>query len=147
MEVEQVEIRCCVMGPSVDPREKRREVAESHPGLLVQVVRAEALRNMALAEMLALQTFRAAEGGTLLARSPEMDFLLRVAGTSQIQKAVKGSGAAPGRRNVMVVASSGRVPVQVSDWMEAFVPLPTLGLSVAELRRVETAALLNAERS
>ena len=49
------------------------------------------------------QTVELRVGSQLLAEKPEVDFLLRVAGTRQITEAVRGAGAKPWAETVLVV--------------------------------------------
>lgn len=94
--------------------------------------------------MLAAQTLGAASSGELLADKPEIDFLLRLAGTTQISKAIKYYGARPGAPFLLVVAS--RIGVRGASDLVAF-ELPKRDITVKELARVEKAALLNVKRS
>ena len=125
----------------------RQQLSTRSPGLLVQAVRGESLRSAAMAEMLVRQTLEAASNGTLLAKTPEMDLLLRIAGTTQIARAIDKVGARAGEKNVLIVA--GRGSAEALDGHPAagrLKPLPAGRLGPRELTRVESAALLNVER-
>jgi tRNA threonylcarbamoyladenosine modification (KEOPS) complex Cgi121 subunit len=85
----------------------------------------------------------AGSGGSLLAKKPEMDFLLRLAGTTQISKAIRQQGSTKGEPFLLVVA--GPREIKSSRSFEAM-ELPRRKLSKKELERIEGAALLNALR-
>jgi tRNA threonylcarbamoyladenosine modification (KEOPS) complex Cgi121 subunit len=121
---------------------KRRLVAEN-PGALVQAAKADSARNLRFVEMLAAQTFGAEAAGTLLAKRPEIDFLLRLAGTTQISKAIQELGAKKGSPFLLVV--SGRTAIRKHDIKG--LELPRKELSAPELGRIERAALLSAKRA
>lgn len=103
-------------------------------------MRAESVKNEFVVEMLAAQTFQAQASGSLLAKKPEIDLLLRVAGTTQISSAIKKHGARARERFLAVVAGDSAVQSP-----RAFSPLelPRNSLNRSELARVECAALLN----
>lgn len=137
----KVYARAYLCGPESDPEEVKRRAAEG--GVMVQTAAGSSADNEFFVEMLAAQTIRAEETGSLLARRPEVDFLLRLAGTTQISKAIREIGGAAGRPFLLVVAGRKRVKqVECLRGLE----LPRRSLSRAELGRVEAAALLSAER-
>ena len=131
-------------GPGLVPEEVKRRVTASPGGDLVQTAGGTTASNELFVEMLAAQTLRALRTGSLLARRPEMDFLLRLAGTTQISKAIRLSGSNAGRPFLLVVAGSKK-PKAVSEL--AGTELPRRELSKAELERVEAAALLGVQRA
>ena len=102
------------------------------------------MRNEVFVELLAAQTLQAESSGGLLANKPEMDFLLRLAGTTQISRAIRDAGAKAGGQFVLVVA--GRSVVRRPPGIVAK-ELPRRGLTDSERARIEKAALLNAERA
>ena len=136
--------RAYLCGRGLKAEEVRRRAVEANRGSLVQTVAAEAAANEFFVEMLAAQTLKAETTGSLLARKPEVDLLLRLAGTTQISKAIRENGAAGGRPFLLVVAGRKR-PKAVSGL--AGLELPRRPLSTAELQRVEAAALLSAEKA
>ena len=73
------------MGPEVDAASFR---ARGKDGVIVQTVSDSVPKNEHLYELLAAQTLTAAKSGQLLGRKPEVDLLLRVAGTTQISEAL-----------------------------------------------------------
>lgn len=108
---------------------------------MVQAVHPAAAKNEFFLEMLAAQTFQAESSESLLAKKPEIDFLLRVAGTTQISRAIKEQGAKAGSRFLAVVAGQSEVTgAGEAGWKE----LPRRKLSRAELEKVEKAAFLSA---
>jgi tRNA threonylcarbamoyladenosine modification (KEOPS) complex Cgi121 subunit len=72
-----------------------------------------------------------------------MDFLLRLAGTTQISKAIKLYGSTKGEPFLIVVA--GPREIKSSKSVKA-TELPRRKLSKKELDRIEDAALLSALR-
>ena len=122
----------------------KRRLADANPGSMVQAAKEELLRNESFVELLAAQTLQAESSGGLLANKPEIDFLLRLAGTTQISRAIRDAGAKSGDQFVLVVA--GRSVVRRPSGFGGK-ELPRLGLTDSELARIEKAALLNAERA
>ena len=100
--------------------------------------------NEVFVELLSAQTLQAQSSGGLLANKPEIDFILRLAGTTQISRAIGDVGAKSGDKFVLVVA--GRSTVRRPPGLEG-VELPRLKLTDSELERIEKAALLNVERA
>ena len=76
--------RAYLCGAGLNPDDVRRKAAAPSGRWVVQTAAGGAATNEFFVEVLAAQTLRAEESGTLLANSPEMDFLLRLAGTTQI---------------------------------------------------------------
>ena len=111
---------------------------------MVQAARGGLAANELFVELVAAQTFQAGSSGALLANKPEIDFLLRLAGTTQISKALKDAGAKSGEPFVLVVAGRGALK-RPSD-LDG-VELTRRGLSDEELGKIERAALLNARRA
>ena len=126
------------------PEESRRLLAAANPGSMVQAVRAGLARNERLVELLAAQTLQAGSSGGLLANKQEIDFLLRLAGTTQISRAIRDAGARKGEQFALVVA--GENAVRLPTGLDAK-ELRTRKLSDAELKKIERAALLNAKRA
>ena len=110
----------------------------------MQTAREGSADNEAFVEMLSAQTLRAEASRSLLARSPQMDFLLRLAGTTQISRAIGEKGAVAGEPFLLVLAGRRR-PKAVR--MPGCRELPRRPLSRPELERVEKAALLDAQRA
>jgi tRNA threonylcarbamoyladenosine modification (KEOPS) complex Cgi121 subunit len=127
-----------------DPDGLKERIRKRHPGFLVQTARAEPGVNGRFIKMIAAQTLNASDTGNLLAKRPEIDFLLRLAGTTQISRAIGKSGSRKGEGFVLVVANAKKpVPqLKVGDAKQ----VPDRGLTGRELEKVEDAALLNAAR-
>lgn len=118
---------------------------EANPGAMVQTAAAQTVSNGMVIEMLAAQTLKSAESGELLAKKPEIDFLLRLAGTAQISSAIAYVGAKKGRPYIVVAAlSTGKVRAPRGFGGKE---LRRGTLSIEELEVVERGALLSAERA
>lgn len=125
------------------PEETKRKLQAANRGSVVQTSAVDAASNEFYVEMLAAQTLQAESSGSMLAKKPEIDFLLRLAGTTQISRAIKEKGARPGRPFLVTVA--GRSVVRRAAGLPAR-ELPRRNLTRGELGRIEKAALLGAER-
>jgi tRNA threonylcarbamoyladenosine modification (KEOPS) complex Cgi121 subunit len=128
-------------GPS--PEEARKALWSANPGSLVQTVKAGTIKNRLFVELIAAQTFRAMESGSLLAKKPEIDLLLRLAGTTQISKAIKSQGAVQGEGCLAICAGSKEL---ISPPGFEKHELPRKKLNRSELFRIERAALLDAQK-
>jgi hypothetical protein len=131
--------------PSEAPiEETKRRFADLNPRSLVQAVRRTSAGNELFVELLSAQTLQAESSGGLLAKKPEIDFLLRLAGTTQISRAIKQAGAKPGEGYILVVAGRREIclPSQLCG-----TELQRRELTDSERRKVERAALLNAQRA
>ena len=133
-----------LFGGEVGIEEAKRIFASEKTVDLVQAAKRSAARNERFVEMLAAQTFEAESTGSLLAKKLEIDFLLRLAGTTQIARAIRGRGATPGEPFLLVVA--GRSPVNGEEDLKGM-ELVRRTLSQSELLGVERAALLGAQRA
>ncbi len=123
---------------------------ELSPGVMVQVFGAGSAPNPSAVEMVAAQTLAAAKSGSTLAERPELDLLLRLAGTTQIGDAFLRVGyRSSGKRLFMVAVSEGsgaglrRLAKRLSK-DGRFVELTRRRLSNRDLDQVERAALLAA---
>lgn len=133
--------RCYLVPSGAECAEVRERCAQANPEAVVQVVDRGCVKNEALVEMLAAQTLRARRDGSLLAKKPEVDLLLRIAGTTQIRDAIEKAGARAGRDCVLVVAGEDRVR------LTGLARLPRAELTEEELMSVERASLLDVARS
>jgi len=129
---------------SASAENSKQRLSAANPGAIVQAAKEGVAGNEALVEMLAAQTLQAEASGSLLANRPEIDLLLRLAGTTQISRAIREAGAKHGEGFVIVVA--GRDDIRVPTGFEG-IELARRELSASELGRVEKAALLNAKRA
>lgn len=75
-----------------------------HPGLIIQLVTLKRLPGNRVVAMIGQQTLRAARTGALLAAKPEVDLLLRLAGTTQIAVAIKEAGYRAKGKKLLVAA-------------------------------------------
>jgi tRNA threonylcarbamoyladenosine modification (KEOPS) complex Cgi121 subunit len=130
-------------GPGSDMDLLKRELAAANPGALVQAAKGGSAENEFFVEMLAAQTLRAETSKSMLANKPEIDLLLRLAGTTQISQAIKGEGARRGEPFLLMAA--GRSALTTPRVLEGK-ELPRTGLTKAELAKVEKAALLGTRR-
>ncbi len=135
--------RAFLCGAGSDPDEVKSKFQAANKGFLVQTAKMDAAKNELFFEMLAAQTLKARALGSLLAKKPEIDFLLRLAGTTQISQAISHKGA-PRRRGFLLVVA-GESEVRNARGVSAR-RLPRRDLARDELRRIEEAALLNAKR-
>jgi tRNA threonylcarbamoyladenosine modification (KEOPS) complex Cgi121 subunit len=116
-----------------------------HPGLIIQLVTLEKLPTSRAVAMIGQQTLRAAKTGALLAMRPEVDLLLRLAGTTQIEVAIRKAGYRA-RGNRLLVATGPAAKVQALSEELArdrrYKILEDEELDDAALALVEKAALL-----
>ncbi len=138
------EVGSYVYAPPADPDSEKARASLLVKDGFVQTVRGGAARNVRFVEMIAAQTLMAGATGNLLARRPEMDFLLRLAGTTQISKAIQEAGSAKGSRFVLVAGSRSKLDPKVGLGGER---MKGDGLSGDDLLKVEAAALLSAIRT
>jgi tRNA threonylcarbamoyladenosine modification (KEOPS) complex Cgi121 subunit len=134
-------VRAFLFGPDVKPEDAKSRLAEINPDSLVQSLRSDSDGNPAYLQLLAAQSVHAQSTGGLLAKKPEIDLLLRAAGTTQISRAIKEKGAKAGEPFIVVVAGVRRVR-RIPGSEE----IPRRELSEEELGMVENAALLSAFR-
>ena len=142
-ETTRLHARAYLCGEDLDPGELKAKPARPRAGRLVQTASAGREGNEAVFELLAAQTFQAESSGGLLAKKPEIDFLLRLAGTTQISRAIQKRRAVKGKPFLLIVADTKKVD---ADRELAPLELPRRALTRAELDRVEAAALLNVRR-
>jgi len=141
------QVRTFVMKRGKDPDSIRKAVRANIPHSIVQTVRADAATNSFFVEMIAVQTLRAWGTPDLLAQKPEVDLLLRLAGTTQISKAIDQIGVKKGEPFLLVVAGPARELTKLSREQVGGPGLRARKLSLAELERIETAALLNVAKA
>jgi len=124
------------------------EVRRRSPGVIVQVIGATHPPNPGAVEMIAAQTLMAAKSGSTLAERPELDLLLRLAGTRQIGEAFQRVGyKSHGKRFFLVAASEGndaalaRLGKRLAP-DKRFTEVARKELAEGDLEQVERAALL-----
>jgi tRNA threonylcarbamoyladenosine modification (KEOPS) complex Cgi121 subunit len=140
--------RCYKFGGETASENLKGSIARDFPGLLVQTVDSAAATNERILEMLGEQTLEACRTGGPLARKPEVDLLMRLGGTTQISRALQEVGVKPGKEFLLVVIGDeakvlGFESARASGWDR----LPRRQLDEDDLRRIERAALLDAERA
>jgi len=123
---------------------------QKSPGVIVQVVGADSAPNPRALELIAAQTLTAAKSDSTLAEKPELDLLLRLAGTRQIGEAFRRVGYKSDARRFFMVAAcegSGAALRGLSRRLaadERFKEVPQKELGEEDLDMVERAALLSA---
>ncbi|QQG49165.1 MAG: hypothetical protein HY247_02310 [archaeon] len=126
------------------PEKAKEHFPSGDSAVILQALSLASAQNLGFVRMIAAQTVKARARGILLARKPEVDLLLRFAGTTQIKEAIRVAGAATGKPFLLVViGQAGALKGAGSIGKE----LPNRPLTKEELLRVERAALLNAQRS
>ncbi len=124
------------------------EVRKRSPRAIVQVIGATRAPNAGAVEMIAAQTLMAAKSGSTLAERPELDLLLRLAGTRQIGEAFQRVGyKSNGKRFFLVAASEGNEAAlaRLGKRLAAdkrFTEVARRKLAQGDLEEVERAALL-----
>jgi tRNA threonylcarbamoyladenosine modification (KEOPS) complex Cgi121 subunit len=134
-------VRTFLFGPEVKPDDAKSRLVKLNPTSLVQSLRSNTDGNPAYLQLLAAQSLHAKSTRSLLAKKPEIDLLLRAAGTTQISRAIREKGAKSGEPFIVVVAGPRRV--NAAPGLEE---IPEQKLSEGELGKVEKAALLSAFR-
>jgi tRNA threonylcarbamoyladenosine modification (KEOPS) complex Cgi121 subunit len=134
-----------VVPGNADPDGTKETLRRRHPGALVQAVADGAASNELFVRMVCAQCMRARRTGALLAKKPEVDLLLRLAGTTQITAAIDRVGARKGLPFLIIVTGTGK---QLKGFRapRGWKRLARGELTVDELARIEAAALLNALR-
>jgi tRNA threonylcarbamoyladenosine modification (KEOPS) complex Cgi121 subunit len=124
------------------------KVRKRTPGVIVQVVGATRAPNPRAVEMIAAQTLTAAKSGTTLAERPELDLLLRLAGTRQIGEAFQRVGYKSNDKRFFMVAAaegSGAALARLGERLvrdKRFKQVAKKKLAKRDLDQVERAALL-----
>ncbi len=101
-------------------------------------------------EMIAGQTIHSLDSGKLLAEKPELDIMLRVAGTTQISEALARVGYKNRGRKVLIALGAAtdlrRLERIAEDDPARYVRTVKKGLRGSDLRAIEKAALLGVTR-
>ncbi len=104
-------LHCECWEVKVEPEEVEGMLADMRkesPKAIIQVFGASRAPNAGAVEMIAAQTLAAVKSSSTLAERPELDLLLRLAGTRQIGEAFRRVGyKSVGKRLYMVAASEG----------------------------------------
>jgi tRNA threonylcarbamoyladenosine modification (KEOPS) complex Cgi121 subunit len=128
-----------------DAEETLRAVRARHPRLIVQMAGFRRVPEARAVAMIAEQTLRAARTGALLASKPEVDLLLRLAGTTQITLAIRKVGYGSGGTVVLVAAGQPRDVSKLRRELDSdkrYSVLAEQPASKAGLDAVEAAAIL-----
>ncbi len=142
-----VSVRCYAVGPPLEPEKLKWRVSSEASVSLVQTVSTTTVSNETFAEAVVTQTLLAMSTGNLLAKKPEIDLLLRLAGTTQISEAIETAGATAGRGFLLIVAAEAKnLDLIERSLLRGRPRLQRAELSKSELMAVERAALLNALR-
>jgi hypothetical protein len=121
---------------------------DENPGLIIQLLSMGGRPNARAVGMIGAQTLRALETGALIATKPEVDLLLRLAGTAQISEAIEKSGYRARGTRFLVAAGLDegvdRLEASLSKGSRAgqYRLLPEGELDAAGRSMVERAALL-----
>ena len=123
---------------------------KENPALLIQIFGAGRALNSAAVDMVAAQTLTAVRTGATLAERPELDLLLRLAGTRQIGEAFRRVGYKSGGKRLFLVAASdgsGEAMLRLASGLSRDVRFKERAmkkLTKADFQMVERAALLAA---
>ena len=122
-----------------------RGLRSEFPRLVIQVVSMNVLPSAAAVRMIAAQTMRAERTGALLAAKPEVDLLLRLAGTNQITVALEKNGYRAKGTKMLVAAGTKKELSELSkklSKMRGYALREDGDNDERNLRMVESAALL-----
>lgn len=103
--------RCLVAAVAIPQRsasELLLRLRRRHPAVIVQLLAQKAVPSPRAVAMICEQTLRAARTGALVADKPEVDLLLRLAGTNQISEAIRRAGYGSGGRMILVATGPRR---------------------------------------
>ncbi len=148
---------CALLGEarlpkSASPEAELARLRKENPQLIIQLARFPQTPNVRAIEMIAAQTLRARETDALIAERPEVDLLLRLAGTSQISEAIGSAGYKAGGKLYMVAAGSEadisrlRRDLSASGKGAEYAILSTEDLDDNGRQMVEAAALLGTRK-
>jgi tRNA threonylcarbamoyladenosine modification (KEOPS) complex Cgi121 subunit len=124
------------------------KVRAGSPGVIVQAFASGSAPNPSAVKLIAAQTLTAAKSGYTLAERPELDLLLRLAGTRQIGEAFQRVGyKSEGKRLFMVAAEEGGGATlrHLSERLARdgrFAEVAKRKLAKSDMEQVERAALL-----
>ena len=120
------------------------------PNAIIQVFGASEPPNERAVELVVAQTLAAARSGSTIAERPELDLLLRLAGTRQIGEAFRRVGYKDGGKRLFMVAGSEGTGASLKRLRKRasgdrrFTPIARRKLEKGDLELVELAALLAA---
>ncbi len=145
---DETEVACFQMEAGAKDAEEMKEgLKKTFPNLVVQLADARVGSNERFFKMIAAQTISAMRYGSLLAKKPEIDLLLRLAATTQISEALTRVGYREGGRQVLIAAGRRReVKKLITSGKVDGTRLSSVELTKDEWKRVEEAAVLSALR-
>ncbi len=146
--MEGTEVACFLLGGRGEWEDMKARLLRSFPDLLFQLVDARSGSNERFFRLITAQTLKASGDGSLLARKPEVDLLLRLARSTQISEALARVGYKRGKKRVLIAAGKkGEVMRLVASGIAEGRRLRSVELSESEWLRVEEAAVLSALRT
>ncbi len=146
--LEETEVACFLLEGRDEGEEMKARLVKSFPNLLLQLVDARSGSNERFFRLITAQTLKSSSDGSLLAKKPEVDLLLRLARTTQISEALMKVGYRRGARRILIAAGkSGEVKRLIASGIPKGRRLRSAELSEREWRRVEEAAILSALRT
>src|SRR2546428_5624109 len=102
--LEGTDVACFLLEGRGEWEDLKARLLRSFPDLLLQLVDARSGSNERFFRLVAAQTLKASVDGSLLARKPEVDLLLRLARTTQISEALARVGYKRGEKRILIVA-------------------------------------------
>jgi len=146
--LEGKEVACFLLGARGEWEDMKARLLRSFPDLLFQLVDARSGSNERFFRLITAQTLKASADGSLLARKPEVDLLLRLARSTQISEALARVGYKRGEKRILIAAGKkGEVMRLVASGIVEGMRLRSVELSESEWLRVEEAAILSALRT
>ncbi len=133
----------CFIADDVNEVKKVKE--KKVEGVYIQALRADISDNCRFFSMVAWQTLTAKMEGSLIARRPEIDILLRIAGTTQIERAIDEFGLSEEGKNILLIFGDALKIRELTKGI-GLRRLKERTLTKRELYSIEKAALLSAER-
>jgi len=142
------DVACFLIEGRGEWEDLKARLLRSFPDLLFQLVDARSGSNERFFRLITAQTLKASGDGSLLARKPEVDLLLRLARTTQISEALARVGYKRGEKRILIAAGKkGEVMRLVASGIVEGMRLRSVELSENEWLSVEEAAILSALRT
>ena len=146
--MEGTDVACFLLGGRGEWEDMKARLLRSFPDLLFQLVDARSGSNERFFRLITAQTLKASADGSLLARKPEVDLLLRLARSTQISEALARVGYKRGEKRILIAAGKKEeVRRLAASGVSEGRRLPSVELSEDEWGRVEEAAILSALRT
>jgi len=142
------EVACFLLEGRGEWEDLKARLLRSFPDLLFQLVDARSGSNERFFRLITAQTLKASGDGSLLARKPEVDLLLRIARNTQISEALARVGYERGEKRILIAAGKkGEVMGLVASGIVEGMRLRSVELSENEWLSVEEAAIRSALRT